>query len=82
MERKSRWFWVIVEEAPHLFGCGNNVALLLYFLHDDGDSEFSFGSNKRSESSELTGSFSTLSWIEQLRRFADNSAIRHYPADR
>ena len=76
-KRKSRWlFWVIVGSASFVLAVVTTVALLLYFLHDDGDSEFSFGSNKIGVI-ELTGViFDSKSWIEQLRRFADNSAIK------
>ncbi|HEU0008024.1 MAG TPA: signal peptide peptidase SppA [Terriglobia bacterium] len=76
-KKKSRWlFWVIVGSASFVLAVVTTVALLLYFLHDDGDSEFSFGSNKIGVI-ELTGViFDSKSWIEQLRRFADNSAIR------
>ena len=76
-KKKSRWlFWVIVGSASFVLAVVTTVALLLYFLHDEGDSEFSFGSNKIGVI-ELTGViFDSKSWIEQLRRFADNSAIK------
>ncbi len=59
------------------------VALLLYVLHDEGDSDFSFSSNKIGVI-ELSGViFDSKSWIEQLQRFGEQLVDQgHYSAHR
>jgi protease-4 len=76
-KKKSRWlFWVIVGCGSFVLAVATTVALLLYVLHDDGDSDFSFSSNKIGVI-ELSGViFDSKSWIEQLQRFANNSSIK------
>lgn len=76
-KKKSRWLvWVIVGGGTFVLAVVTTVALLLYVLHDEGDSDFSFSSNKIGVI-ELTGViFDSKSWIEQLQRFADNSSIK------
>ena len=76
-KKKSRWLvWVIVGCASFVLVVATTVAVLLYVLHDDGDSDFSFSSNKIGVI-ELTGViFDSKSWIEQLQRFANNASIK------
>ena len=76
-KKKSRWlFWVIVGCGSFVLAVATTVALLLYVLQDEGDSDFSFSSNKIGVI-ELSGViFDSKSWIEQLQRFANNSSIK------
>jgi hypothetical protein len=46
-KKKSRWlFWVIVGCGSFVLAVATTVALLLYVSQDEGDSDFSFSSNK------------------------------------
>ncbi|MCI0623397.1 MAG: signal peptide peptidase SppA [Acidobacteria bacterium] len=76
-KRKSQWlFWVILGSASFVLAVTTTVAVLLYVLHDDTDSDFSFSSHKIGVV-ELTGViFDSKSWIEQLQRFGENSSIK------
>ena len=82
-KKKSRWLvWVIVASAFFVLAVTTTVAILLYVLQDDGDSDFSFSSNKIGVI-ELSGViFDSKSWIEQLQRFGEQLIHQgHYSAD-